>query len=271
MRIVMTLLVRNEEDVVETSLRYHLAQGIDFIIATDNRSTDRTRQVLRHYADRGRVHLIEEGGDDYFQSRWVTRMARLAAERFAADWVINADADEFYYAEGGSLRDALAGIDARYGKVVIPRLNFHPRPETGEPFYQRLVVRDTRSLDLFGNPLPPKVCHRGDPDVTVAFGNHDVTGGGFEPSPAQPITIFHYPVRSYAQFESKIRLGGAAVARNRALPPAVCAHWRWLREALLDGGLPAYYESQLVDDHRLESGVRSGALVVDRRMAERLG
>ena len=48
--IVMTLLVRNEEDIIEANIEFHLAQGADFIIATDNRSTDRTRDLLLRYA-----------------------------------------------------------------------------------------------------------------------------------------------------------------------------------------------------------------------------
>jgi hypothetical protein len=41
-RIVMTLLCRDEEDIVGYNIAYHLAQGVDFVIATDNASQDRT-------------------------------------------------------------------------------------------------------------------------------------------------------------------------------------------------------------------------------------
>ena len=42
----MTLIVRNEADIIEDNLRYHRAQGVDFFIALDNGSTDGTLEIL---------------------------------------------------------------------------------------------------------------------------------------------------------------------------------------------------------------------------------
>ena len=36
MMLVLTLLCRDEADILESMLRFHLAQGVDRIIATDN-------------------------------------------------------------------------------------------------------------------------------------------------------------------------------------------------------------------------------------------
>ena len=100
MKLVMTLLARDEADIVESWLAFHLNAGADFVIATDNRSEDGTTDVLERYAREGHVHLIREPGEDLRQDEWVTRMARLAATEFAADWVINSDADEFWWPRG---------------------------------------------------------------------------------------------------------------------------------------------------------------------------
>ena len=81
MKSVMTLLVRDEEDIIAANLDHHYAQGVDFVIATDNGSVDATVSILERYEREGRLHLIHEPTDDFSQHAWVTRMARLAARR----------------------------------------------------------------------------------------------------------------------------------------------------------------------------------------------
>ena len=79
MKLVMTLLVRDEADIVDAQIAFHLAAGVDLVIATDNRSEDGTTEILERYEREGRLRLIREPGDDLRQSEWLTRMARIAA------------------------------------------------------------------------------------------------------------------------------------------------------------------------------------------------
>ena len=137
----MTLLARDEADVIESWLSFHLNAGADFVVATDNRSQDGTTDVLERYAREGHLHLIREDGDDLRQNEWVTRMARLAATDFGADWVINSDADEFWWPRGASLAHVLDAIPPRYGTVGAFLRTFAPRPDSDEPFAERLTVR----------------------------------------------------------------------------------------------------------------------------------
>src|SRR6266542_1095063 len=134
MRLVMTLLVRDEADIVDAQIAFHLNAGVDFVVATDHRSQDGTTEILERYAREGCLHLICERDVEFKDAEWRTRMARLAATDFGADWVISSDADEFWWPRGGSLKEVLASVPERYGIVRALLRQPAPRP-TGGSFF----------------------------------------------------------------------------------------------------------------------------------------
>src|SRR5437588_11098213 len=144
MRVVMTLLVRDEQELLPVNLDYHLDRGVDFVLVSDHGSTDDTPDILQEYVGRGVARVLPVEGEALDQGGWVTRMARLAAAEHGADWVINNDADEFWWPVAGSLKDMLELVPSRYGQLVCPRHNFVPRPGVG-PFSSRMVIREARS------------------------------------------------------------------------------------------------------------------------------
>jgi hypothetical protein len=276
MKLVMTLLVRDEQDIVRENLDFHLAQGVDEVIVTDNGSEDDTAEILREYESRGVVRLLFEASDDYSQGRWVTRMARLAATELGADWVINNDADEFWWPRAGSLKSSFEQLDDQVGVLVAHRENFVPRPEDGRPFWERMTLRERESLNPLGKPLPPKLAHRAHPEIAVAQGNHKVEGAQLgERLDDGSIEILHFPMRTYTQFENKIVKGGRAYARNRELPERTGRTWRRLYETWEQGGLRDHYEenvvgeaprAELLEDTRLRDffrDLRAGVAVDD--------
>jgi glycosyltransferase involved in cell wall biosynthesis len=276
MKLVMTLLVRDEEDILRENLDFHLAQGVDEVIVTDNGSEDGTLEIVRSYEADGVAKLLLEPTDDYSQGRWVTRMARLAATD-GADWVINNDADEFWWPRAGSLRSIFERLGDEVGLVVARRENFVPRPEDGRPFWERMTLRERESLNPLGKPLPPKLAHRADPGIAVAQGNHKVEGARLgERLDDGSIEILHFPMRTYAQFENKIIKGGRAYARNRELPERTGRTWRRLYETWEQGRLRDHYDenvvgeapsAELLEDTRLRDflrDLRAGIAVDDR-------
>lgn len=266
----MTLLVRNEADIVRTNIDYHLAQGVDFIVATDNLSQDGTPDILGEYERAGVLKLFSERDDTYAQHIWVTRMARLAYAEFGADWVINNDADEFWWPRQGNLKDALKSVPPESALLLARRFNFVVEQRSAElPFYARMIHREISSFNSLGTPLPPKMAHRGSSSIEIAQGNHAVEG--LEPgTPAtELIDILHFPIRSYAQLENKIAKGGAAYARNTNLPHSVGDAWRALYGELQEqGNLRAYFSTVEHNARRLAARQAAGELVEDRRLAE---
>ena len=272
MTLVMTLLARDEIDVVDSWLSFHLNAGVDLVIATDNRSQDGTTEVLEEYARSGQVHLLREPGEDLRQDEWVTRMARLAATQFGADWVINSDADEFWWPRGASLSEVLAAVPPRYGTVGAFLRVFCPRPGDGH-FAERMTVRFS-ALAPINDPASlykpiRKIIHRGHPEIRVTRGNHALVDSPFAPLRGWfPVECLHFPLRSVAQCEHKAELQGAAFAKHIARPPT--AYHADMYAALGSGRIAEYYEALVVSDEELERGVAQGRLVVDTRLREAL-
>src|SRR5262249_13252660 len=273
MKLVLTLLARDEADVIEPWLTFHLNAGADFVIATDNRSVDGTTDVLERFAREGHVHLIREPGEDLRQNEWVTRMARLAATDFGADWVINSDADEFWWPRGASLREVLGAISPRYGTVGAFLRVFGPRPGGEEGVFERMPARFP-ALAPINDPASlykpiRKVIHRAHPEITVTRGNHALVGSPFAPLRGWfTIEVLHFPHPSRAQFEHNADLQGTAYDSYIARPPT--AYHAQMFEALKSGTIGDYYDALVVDEAEIEEGAATGRLVVDTRLRDAL-
>src|SRR5439155_1199747 len=220
MKRVMTLRARDEADVVDAQIAFHLNAGVDFVVATDHRSEDGTTDILESYVRQGYLHLIREEGDEMREGDWATRMARLAASEFGADWVISSDADEFWWPRGGSLKEVLESVPERYGIVRALLRQFVPRPEDGSFFADRMVARVVTSApindptSLFRPNL--KSIHRADPDVTLTAGAHTLVDSSFTPLRGwYPVELLHFPIRSLEQSERKYSNMSTALAESR--------------------------------------------------------
>jgi len=273
MKLVMTILVRDEADIIDAQLAFHLNAGVDFVLATDNGSVDGTVDILEAYARDGYLHLLREPGGDYRQLEWVTRMARLAATDFGADWVINSDADEFWWPRGGSLRDVLAAVPERFGIVPAFNRDFLPRPFDGGFFAERMTARLSPHApvnDPAGPYRPrPKVVHRADRHVFVARGAHALVNSAFEPLRTwHPIEALHFPIRSPEQSDHKAMLqwqGFVGTARGYGTGYHAKAY-----QARSEGWSGEYYRSLSVDDETLARGVADGILTIDTRLRDAL-
>jgi len=267
----MTLLVRDEIDVIDAMLDYHLSHGVDAIIATDNGSIDGTRDVLMAWARRGVLQLLDEAPSDFSQHRWVTRMAQLAHSIHRADWVLHADADELFVPRRhASLKDTLAEIPKEVSVLRIGRHDFVPFDRPGKaPPQAEMLYRKQHSLNLAGRPLPPKVAHRAVPECKITQGNHRIESPGLAAALHFPeIMVYHYPIRTYEQFMSKVKNGGSGYARNRELPSGTGFHKRYWYDLLLRGELEVLYHARYYYDHvRLQQSLEREDLVLDRAAA----
>jgi tetrahydromethanopterin S-methyltransferase subunit G len=269
MKLVMTLIARDEADILDAQLAFHLNAGVDLVLATDHGSTDGTTEILERYAREGYARVTRIDDVEYREVEWRTTMARTAASELGADWVINSDADEFWWPRGAGLKDVLASLPTRYGIVRSFWRPFLP-VRNGEGFFaERMTVRLAPRAAIHdpSSQFRPnaKVIHRADPRVTVGRGNHAVAGVHLQPLRGwYPIELFHFPLRSLAQVERK-----ASIYRASADTRLHDAHRR-IHGALEEGSLTEQYRTLVVDEAALERGIGDGSLVLDTRLRDAL-
>jgi hypothetical protein len=269
MKVVMTLLARDEADIVDENLKFHLNAGVDFVIAMDNLSQDGTTELLESYAKNGHVRLIRQDSEYLRQADWITEMGRLAATEHGADWVIHTDADEFWWPRGESLKDVLTSIPARYGVVRALLRHFVPRPDDGSPFAERMTVRMSASSpindprSLYRPNL--KIVHRADPNVNVSIGAQRLIDSPLVPLRGwYPIEFFHFPVRNLEQCERKYSYQQTGPGQTPS------PYYDRVRQLIAEGRVKELYDSLVVDDGALERGLQDGTLVIDTRLRDAL-
>lgn len=243
-RLIMTLLVKNEEDMLEENLIFHKAIGVDGFIITDNNSSDRTPEIIRKYKEKGWiVEAIEEKATDYQQKKWVDRMIWKAKSVHKADWIINADADEIWYAPSGDLKTEL--VSSRANVLTCEMKCVYP--EEGKPFWQWgqtvEVVNDLERYNLSRYSLfarqNKKVIHRTAGYIQISMGNHKVTM--FPKKVAKSnIRIYHYNIRGKKPFLEKMINGGKQLEQNPKKHGG--RHWRYFYQLYKEGLLEAEYD-----------------------------
>ena len=203
-KIIATLLIKNEEDIISKNIEHHINQGVSNFIITDNASSDKTRSIIEKYPEV--VDIIDEHDNSHRQSEWVTRMARLAC-KYNPDWIVHIDGDELWCGLNN-----LRFIKDSY--VSSTKMFLHPPTNSDFSLSNMKYYLNFENIpDLDGES---KVAHRPDLDVTITFGNHGFTGNP-KIHFTKKIWRHHYPIRSYKQFLNKIQGHKALQRRNSVL------------------------------------------------------
>lgn len=271
MRIIGTMMVRDEIDIVAAMVEHHLAQGVDLLIVTDNASVDGTTQVLERYARTGRVELHHDPVHRKQQSQVVTAMARRARTEYRADWVLNLDADEFLVPMDKSLtiRECLEQTPLSLNAFTVPVTNLIGPPAWAGGGIGRLEWRDRRTdrqlqqIGIWAQPTPTAI-HRGESDIVVAQGNHFVSlVSNGQPDEAVAMEILHLPWRSWAQLERKVLNAGRAYENNPELRPSPNHHGMKDYRRYKEGRLKEAYLARTPTRADLKKGEIEGYYLFD--------
>ncbi len=208
-------MVKNEQDGIEVFVRHNL-RFLSHLVIVDNVSVDGTRGILTQLAaEFPNLVLAEDDAFGFNQSERMTRWLDEYQARFAADFILPLDADEFLDLEGEhAFHDLLREIPEG-GCGQIPWCTYVLTPGTdisgGDPFR---AMQHRRRKEL---PVRYKVVIRLDgrsaSGLELAQGNHAVrstSGGEIEVTRLNGLRLLHYPLRSLDQARSKCVVGWMA-------------------------------------------------------------
>lgn len=245
------MLVKDEADIVEFTVRYLLTQ-VDHVLVYDNGSTDGTREKLvdlavetpdvgSGYSPSPSPHGVWVRDDPLVAYLQAEKMTAMAAYAFSLGhkWFVPVDADEFWYAtDGRTIADFLAGLAPDVAYVEAPLFNHLPTQLDAYADEQRVIpgTGEERWIEPEPNPFKrigwrqrehgalPKVAARLRPGLEIRQGNHTAyaPGSGVTTS---GLVVRHFSWRTAAQYEKKIANGYRAYAAT-SLDESVGAHWR---------------------------------------------
>src|SRR5919206_1977948 len=223
MRLVAFSTVRNEADVVELFVRYH-APLLDRHVLVCHLSQDASLELLLRLRDEGLPLEVREISDAVFRQAVVaTGLMKELAEREPEAWILPLDADEFVV--GGDLRAVLDALP-RDRPASLPWRTYVPTPQDDET--ERHLLRRVRMRREPEVPQQHKVFVASElalqKSVRLSIGAHKLLEGRrgdmIEPVPAGPLALAHFPVRSDAQFRTKVLANWPGIRAQGVLRPS---------------------------------------------------
>jgi predicted O-methyltransferase YrrM len=273
------MMVRNAADILQINLLHHLALGIDQFLIVDNGSTDGTSQILEQLSrDTGRVQWTRDEGP-YRQAEITTGLAHEAYLQ-GADWVVPVDADEFWHAPGGDLRQVLERTEA--GALGVQLVNFVQRREQLEatpdgllhmtrrvahpvgPIERIIELVESQQIGFVEILYPPKWISRATAGIEIGIGNHNVSGIEGAREATDEIVCLHAPLRARSALESRIVHGRRVeeVGNQRSWH---VIRWRRLAEA---DGLDSEWRANSYEENSLDVYGVERPLVTDSRLRD---
>ena len=188
--------------------------------------------------------------------------------RYRADWIINADADELWYAPSGNLKKELSHTHANVLNCKMCSLY----PEEDKPFWQwQMAVNYVPDQENYG--LSPysiferqnkKVIHRAAGYIQISMGNHKVTMLP-QRSENSNIRVYHYNIRGKQQFLEKMINGGKQLEQHKGKHGG--RHWRYFYRLYKEGKLEEEYD-RVIGTHAFNRLQAEGYIYEDKTISK---
>jgi len=238
------MMIKNEADIISANLNWLHHIGVRRFVVLDNNSDDATPAILEDFRAAHRqaeVLTLHDPTVEYLQADKMNAACQIARDLWPdLRWLLPIDADEFLIIRHGL--QALAYVPDRIDALTIPKtVHFYPRgaesPDGAGP--ADLALLSIRS-HVFA--VPPKVLLRASGDLLLTQGNHKAASQSgrsvaYEGGLAHGFYYREFQNRSFPQFLSKVRNGGAAILVARAKGHRIGGdHWIAWHDILQRGG-----------------------------------
>jgi len=198
MKLALLVLAKNEIDIIKYKLAWHKPK-VDFIIVTDNGSTDGTLEFLRSQVSDNFILLERPQVTSEF-SNYYNEMVLLAKEK-GANWIIPSDVDEFLV---GDLREETKKATSLNKNVVIVNI-FKTFTST---YLDDIAEQNPVAQMTWHYPASRKVqkvlCLLDNDFGWLANGNHEARYRRHYEALVLNIELFHFIYRGYEHFKRKI-------------------------------------------------------------------
>ena len=258
--IIVVSMVKNEEHIIESSIRWWMTFS-DKVIVFNHHSMDRTLEIIHQLQAEfeSRIILFNPSFDtqEYAQVKITNAMIEQAFNSFDADIVMPLDADEFPYLQNKkiSMREYLSTLDQQYCYRTF-WMQFAPLRSDEKADMTMLLPlsfhrKKCRPLEKWPKVIITRNAYKNGP-VLVEKGNHTlnrVSGDSVERISTKnlcpDICYAHYMYQDMLHFRRKVTARWKACIMSSDYQPGVSEHYRLacekIKEGTIDDDMLDYY------------------------------
>lgn len=233
MKIISISRIKNEEDIIESFIRYHL-NFIDEMVIIEDYSNDETYEILKELQNEDLpIHIYRNSKEPIPQQEVINNAFNIALNDLGADMIVPLDGDEFLVCkEGGNPRDILEKLDAEkyyhvYWRTYLPDL----KQESFSLDKLQMIrnpIFDDRSKIIVPAGLTQKY------DVVLTPGSHSLEDKDIPFEELDELRIAHVPIRNKEQAISKEVIGWLNNISNFYKEPKASWHQNIMYQMLKD-------------------------------------
>jgi len=231
-------MVKNEVDIIETFIRYHISI-LDGMVILDNGSTDGTVEVINNLIKEGLpIYLLFDDNPSFDQSVMTTKMLYASLDRFHPDYILPIDVDEFLVTDSRkSIRSELENQLHPDSLFFVSWITYVPT-EADNAHELNPLKRITHRRNIQHNYdekvfIPANIALK--EPITIRQGNHDIDGvqsKNIQRAKLKHINLAHIPIRSENQARSKYLVGWLT---NLARDKQILFDWYYYYNILKEG------------------------------------